>query len=238
MKDNTSRRIPVYRRWERAQAAEWKGFQSFFRVAPKDRCRIVLETLPIALDFFEGKNVLEVGCSPLAMIHQIEKYCFKVAVDPLAHKYKNYYDLAVHHIRGIGESLPFSNETFDVIICDNTLNHVLNPKLTLEEIKRVLKEKGAFIFWVHTFPLPKTLRSILSYINRPHPYHFSDSDALQLLRETGFNVDYQYTKAIKISSAFSIMRSHLLHGLRILVTAILLCRTHELCCMCSKSARI
>ena len=43
---------------------------------------------------------------------------------------------------GWGESLPFSNEKFDVVICTQVLNYSKNPFEFISEIYRVLKIKG------------------------------------------------------------------------------------------------
>jgi len=45
---------------------------------------------------------------------------------------------------GLGESLPFAGESFDVVLSYDVLEHVQNPKRTLEEVYRVLKPGGLF----------------------------------------------------------------------------------------------
>lgn len=39
-------------------------------------------------------------------------------------------------------SIPYENESFDCVIVQAVLEHVINPKLCIEEIRRVLKPKG------------------------------------------------------------------------------------------------
>jgi 2-polyprenyl-3-methyl-5-hydroxy-6-metoxy-1,4-benzoquinol methylase len=46
---------------------------------------------------------------------------------------------------GTGDSIPFDNGFFDVIICDNVLEHVTNPQRFFRESYRVLKSKGIFL---------------------------------------------------------------------------------------------
>lgn len=47
---------------------------------------------------------------------------------------------------GLGGSMPFFKDNyFDLIFCDNVLEHVENPTLFYKEISRVLKEGGVFI---------------------------------------------------------------------------------------------
>ena len=45
------------------------------------------------------------------------------------------------------EKMPFSDETFDVVIASHVLEHVPNMQLALKEIRRVMKEGGIFIFF-------------------------------------------------------------------------------------------
>lgn len=50
-------------------------------------------------------------------------------------------------IKGVGENLPFIDNTFDIVTCIDVLEHVKNPSRTIEEIIRVTKPKGfCFIF--------------------------------------------------------------------------------------------
>ena len=49
-------------------------------------------------------------------------------------------------IRGVGERLPFLNDSFDVIVCLWVLEHLKEPLTTLREVHRVLRPGGRFIF--------------------------------------------------------------------------------------------
>lgn len=54
-------------------------------------------------------------------------------------------------LRGVGENIPFPDEFFDAVFCSNALDHVEDPKKTVEEIHRVLKKGGYFILTVEIF---------------------------------------------------------------------------------------
>lgn len=71
------------------------------------------------------------------------KMCKKVVgLDPDKSVLSNpYLDEA---IVGFGEEIPFPDESFDVVISDNVLEHVFNPKKFLSEVKRVLKKDGLY----------------------------------------------------------------------------------------------
>src|SRR5258708_29157835 len=43
-----------------------------------------------------------------------------------------------------GEEMSFEDEMFDVIICQNVMEHIENPLVMLTQVKRVLKKGGLF----------------------------------------------------------------------------------------------
>lgn len=56
---------------------------------------------------------------------------------------------SVNYQRADAYTLPFENQSFDVVTCMDFLEHVEDPARVIEEISRVLKEGGLFFF--HTF---------------------------------------------------------------------------------------
>jgi len=66
-----------------------------------------------------------------------------------------------------GESIPYDDATFDVVFSDNVLEHLATPEQVFEEIGRVLKPGGVFLFKTpnrfHYMPLIARLT--------PHRFH-------------------------------------------------------------------
>jgi len=52
------------------------------------------------------------------------------------------------HVNADIQDLPFSNDSFDIIICSHILEHVPNDIKALREIRRVLSESGIALFLV------------------------------------------------------------------------------------------
>jgi ubiquinone/menaquinone biosynthesis C-methylase UbiE len=48
-------------------------------------------------------------------------------------------------VEGFADNLPFASNSFDIVICDNVLEHLNEPELVLREVARVLKPGGVFL---------------------------------------------------------------------------------------------
>ena len=59
------------------------------------------------------------------------------------------YDLDIHLRSGRAESLPYADNTFDVVIASAVFCTVQDPLLALDEVHRVLKPNGEFRFLEH-----------------------------------------------------------------------------------------
>lgn len=47
--------------------------------------------------------------------------------------------------KGVGEQIPYTDNSFDVVFADNVLEHLSEPKRVFDEILRVLKPGGVFL---------------------------------------------------------------------------------------------
>jgi SAM-dependent methyltransferase len=205
------------RRWRTAQKTEWESFRSHRRqdkgLPPE--IKFYSQDFVLGSEFFNGKSILEVGCGFASEIDSLREARFRVGIDPLAGKWRHYYRNGTNHIRGRGEQLPFKDETFDVVLCFNVLNHVQSPIASLKEIQRCLKKGGTLLLWVHVFSAPKIIRSGLRLIDIPHPYHFSDSEVSLMLQELGYNVRYHQSRKASLSPPISLIKRGLfISGLR------------------------
>jgi ubiquinone/menaquinone biosynthesis C-methylase UbiE len=142
----------------------------------------------IKFEDFESKSVLEIGCGPRGMIHYIDAE-YKVGIDPLIQEYEKLgilEDGNVKHVTGVGEKLDFADETFDIIICFNVLDHSQIPSKACSEMYRVLKRNGRIIFHSHCItPLIKPFRLFLQYVDKPHPWHFTARELKKMFMDIG-----------------------------------------------------
>lgn len=91
------------------------------------------------------KMILSVGCAMAVELQLLKKDAsFAVGLDPerrflLEGKAR---DNADDLIQSIGESIPLRDDTFDLVLLFEVLEHVIEPDVVLDEINRVLKHDG------------------------------------------------------------------------------------------------
>lgn len=99
---------------------------------------------PILNRYLVGK-VLDVGCGIGDMLHFRDNIT-GVDINPVIVDALKKQDQEVHLMKeGI---LPFEEESFDSVLLDNVLEHILEPQSLLDEIRRVLKPGGTIIVGV------------------------------------------------------------------------------------------
>jgi ubiquinone/menaquinone biosynthesis C-methylase UbiE len=102
-----------------------------------------------ALPYIKDKKVLDIACGTgygLAFLKSSAKSVTGVDVDIEAAKQaKNECDEKARVLLGDGTNLPFHDESFDVVTSFETLEHLVERKLFLSELKRVLKPNGLLI---------------------------------------------------------------------------------------------
>lgn len=134
--------------YQRKKAARVRGREQDVIASMIAHSRAVRQKLekvrPIAAD----ARVLEVGCGAHGVI-----FFFGardgVGVDPLADHYAELFPAWQNRARTIaapGECLPFEDASFDVVVCDNVVDHAENPRRILEEIARVMAP-GAMLYF-------------------------------------------------------------------------------------------
>jgi SAM-dependent methyltransferase len=183
-------------RWGRAIQAEcrwWEQGPDVYSHFSKDYWTSVLNTDGLGWEWFRDRRILEVGSGPFGMIYYIEVAKLAIAYDPLLPYFVGAdigacASVPTIKICGKGEESPFADDSFDIVICYNVLDHTENPERVLEEISRVLVHKGLVYVSVNTFH-PLLLggggRSILNRLDNPHPYHFSYTEVRGLLVRSG-----------------------------------------------------
>jgi ubiquinone/menaquinone biosynthesis C-methylase UbiE len=168
-----------------------------------------LESCGREKDWLDGKTVVTIGCGCTGDL-AVWPAAVKIAIDPLLNTYKK-LGMLLEDSPGTGrtvflsvgaEEIPLLDESADIALCRNALDHMLEPRIGIEQISRILKEAGLLYLSVDIGgpvtpdePSPFTRESLSSLLqdyfevlsqSDGHPPHdnFRDYSCRLLLKKT------------------------------------------------------
>jgi SAM-dependent methyltransferase len=108
-------------------------------------------------------------------------------------------------------SLPFSDNRFDVVLCSETLEHVVDPRRALDEVLRVARM--AAVITVPNDPLEEVQRNIRNRTPHGHIHKFT-CNSLDYLSDRGFGVTVQriYPSALRLPALLVEAMPRVRHG--------------------------
>jgi SAM-dependent methyltransferase len=147
-------------------------------------------------------HVIEVGSGAHGLIFYFDAH-HGVGIDPLAVDYARLFpgwQRRVATVASFGERLPFANDAFDIVLCDNVVDHAESPSGIVEELVRVLVPGGLLYFTVNVhhpiYSVAATAHAGWSSMGVPfevgpfadHTTHLSPSGAKRLFEGLPINV--------------------------------------------------
>ena len=94
----------------------------------------------------EGKRILDIGCGVGAFVRRLREFSDEVYGTDIDAGHVAEGTLEVPNLGlAVGEAMPFADNTFDVIILHEVLEHVDDDVQTLREAKRILKPGGRIV---------------------------------------------------------------------------------------------
>lgn len=140
----------------------------------------------------QGSRLLDIGCCTGFLLDEARKRGWEVyGVEPS--KWAAEYAMEKLHLKIYNiplENVRFPDGYFDAVIMQDTIEHLLNPKQTLTEIKRILKQDS--ILYINTPDIESLASRFLKAkcwdIKQYHLYYFSKKTLNKLLEATGFEV--------------------------------------------------
>ena len=136
--------------YQQHKALQLRGHEDEVIAAMTKSSRRVRDLLETFQPIPEGARVIEVGSGAHGLI-----FCFegkrRVGVDPLAVDYGGLFpwQRRAQTVAAAGESLPFLDQSFDVVICDNVVDHAESPAQIVKELVRILAPGGLLYFTVN-----------------------------------------------------------------------------------------
>ena len=108
-----------------------------------------------------SSRVLDLGCGRGGVVELLWRDVRLAAgIDPDAPSLASHRTAGMPVVRGLGESLPFVDSSFDLIVSLWVLEHLREPAATLSEVRRALAPGGHFVF------VTPNLRNPLMLANR------------------------------------------------------------------------
>ncbi|MEE9594165.1 MAG: class I SAM-dependent methyltransferase [Candidatus Hydrothermarchaeales archaeon] len=141
-------------------------------------------------------RVLDVGCAYGFMLQRFPESFEKFGLDVSEHAIdvaKKVLPNATFKVGNAEDKLPFNEDFFDIVLLNDVIEHLEDPKLALENILRVLKKEG--ILYINTPNLNIIRKTIFKFADERehHISLFPHSDLITLLKNLGFKIVKQWT---------------------------------------------
>lgn len=161
----------------------------------------------------DPKKVLDVGCSSGVLTAEIAKALPQSKVTGLD-SYRKAIVFAqtkyphIAFIVGDAHKLPFKNKVFDLVICTETLEHLVDPAKALGQIRRVLvprgcaiisMDSGSLLFKIIWFFWTKTRGRVW---RDAHLHEFNAKILEDLIKNAGFKITKKTTSHLGMAVTF------------------------------------
>ena len=140
--------------------------------------------------FKRSGKLLDIGCGPGFFLDQAKRQGWAVHGVDLSQWSKDHAKahFNIDITQGLLTDARFPDRAFDVIVMNDVIEHLEDPKCVLKEIRRILKNDG--IIYISTPDIQSFLSRLLSAkwwgINKYHLYYFSKKTIEKLFDEVGF----------------------------------------------------
>lgn len=137
--------------YQREKSRRARGHEADYVAAMRRRAERVRARLEEFRPLAPDARVLEVGSGAHGLIFYFGA-ARGVGCDPLAAHYAELFPAWQARARTIaarGEELPFETGSFDVVLCDNVVDHAEGPSRIVAELARVLAPGGLLYFTVN-----------------------------------------------------------------------------------------
>lgn len=137
--------------YQEKKAQHLRGHEDEVIGAMQRSSRRVRELLEKFGSIDNDARVIEVGSGAHGLIFYFGA-SRGIGIDPLAVSYRSLFPRwqnCATTIAAVGEQLPFRAASFDVVLCDNVVDHAESPQQIVAELVRILKPGGLLYFTVN-----------------------------------------------------------------------------------------
>jgi len=137
--------------YQQHKAAHVQGREEEIIAAMMRSSMRVREKLETFQPIKDDARVVEVGSGAHGLVFYFGS-AHGIGVDPLAVSYGKLFPRWQHRaqtIAAVGESLPFADRSFEVVLCDNVVDHAESPRKIVAELARILVTGGLLYFTVN-----------------------------------------------------------------------------------------
>ncbi len=168
-----------------------------------------------AAGYAVGKRVLDIACGSgygsqiLGQAGAKEVWGGDISYDAIDFAKSSHSGEDVHFRVMEASDLPFEDDSFEMVVSFETIEHLDNPKLFIQEIYRVLKPNGKLILSTPN----KSATRRLNISNPYHIYEFKQNELLDTLNDFS-HIDFYYQRPLEPMS----WRQKVLHQLYFIYT--------------------
>ena len=133
----------------------------------------------------QSPKILDVGCGTGGNLEMLAKFGAAEGVDVSdeALEFCKSKGLTVH--KGVAESLPFADESFDVVTALDVVEHLDDDVAGLKEMNRVLKKDGKTLIFVPAFMWLWGVQDDVSN----HRIRYTKKQIVERLQKSGFEIE-------------------------------------------------
>lgn len=156
------------------------------------------------MENFRFANVLDVGCGTGEILKRIHKRYPEVSLTgvDISEKMLEVAKVKIGNKATLlwadAEMLPFSDATFDLIVCSDSFHHYPNPQKVLAEFRRVLKGGGNLLICDYSigFPLRQLMNLFIRFSHDGDVHIYSKEEITKLVIQASFsNIQYERINA-------------------------------------------
>lgn len=138
----------------------------------------------------EDAHILDLGCGPVCPARFVEQGK-KTYLDPLLDTFRRTYPGKLPKGKRLAvatDRVPRPDASFNLIVSVDALDRVMNPELTLHEVRRLLDPSGTFMLGMRIYPVAVAMacyyadRFLPLFLDRRRPYFYAHTGIKKTLQ--------------------------------------------------------